>query len=72
MNLLEWLTSTRHKGSAVLHAVPRLIDEADRRTVEQWELVNQARLARGEPPIESIDPFRPRDLIDPRPGEGHV
>lgn len=52
---------------ALPHKLHALVTHADEQTLEQWELVNRARIARGEPPIDP--PFRPRDLIDPREGE---
>lgn len=69
MSFLTWLTSPRRATNGVRHTIQRLVMDADAKTDEQWEVVNQARLARGEPPITPQHPFRPRDLIDPREEE---
>jgi hypothetical protein len=47
-----------------------LVTKAEHQTKTQWDLVNLSRAHRGKPPIEPGHPFRPRDLIDPREGEG--
>jgi hypothetical protein len=53
------------QGSDLQRHVRRLITQADDQTCRQWEVVNQARRARGEPPIIPNHPFRPHELIDP-------
>lgn len=69
MRLLDWLFAPRPKDPALTPAARAVIHEADHQADVAWDVVNEARRARGVPPIYPAHPFRPRDLIDPREGK---